>query len=111
MLFHSINGSITHPPINIHSLIIVRFLARTCQAGAGVAVPVVAAVAVGRTGAGAARVGDVAARLHVDLPRLRQTESSAHTQTLQEHTQTQTGTTDSRGKTQFVELRQRWKYK
>ncbi len=54
----------------------------TGEAGAGVAVPVITAVAVDRTGAGAAGVGHAAARLHVHLPRLRQTQSAAHTQTL-----------------------------
>lgn len=47
------------------------------------AVPVVAAVAINRTGVGAAGVGHAAARLHIHLPRLRQTESPTHTQTLQ----------------------------
>lgn len=45
----------------------------TSQAGAGVAVPVIAAVAVDRTGAGTAGVGHAAAWLHVHLPGLRQT--------------------------------------
>lgn len=55
----------------------------TGEAGAGVAVPVVAAVAADGTGAGAAGVGHAAARLHVHLPRLGQTQSPAHAQTLQ----------------------------
>lgn len=41
----------------------------TAEAGAGVAVPVVTAEAVGRTGVGAAGVRHAAARLHVHLPR------------------------------------------
>lgn len=60
----------------------------TSEAGAGVAVPVVAAVAVNRTGAGAAGVRHAAARLHIHLPRLRQTQRPAHTQTLQANKQT-----------------------
>lgn len=67
-------------------LVTVRRL--TSQAGAGVAVPVVAAVAVDRTGVGAAGVRNAAARLYVHLPRLSQTQRPAHTQTLQANTQT-----------------------
>lgn len=59
----------------------------TGEAGAGVTVPVVTAVAIDRTGVGAAGVGHTAARLHVHLPRLRQTQSPAHTQTLSANTQ------------------------
>lgn len=59
----------------------------TSEAVAGVAVPVVAAVAVDRTGVGAAGVGHAAARLHVHLPRLGHRQSPAHTQTLQVNTQ------------------------
>lgn len=57
----------------------------TVEAGAGVAVPVVAAVAVDGTRAGAAGVGNAAARLHVHLPGLRQTQSATDAQTLQEN--------------------------
>lgn len=67
-------------------LVTVRRL--TSQAGAGVAVPVVAAVAVDRTGVGAAGVRNAAARLYVHLPRLSHTQRPAHTQTLQANTQT-----------------------
>lgn len=49
---------------------------------ARVAVPVVAAVAVGGTRAGAAGVGHVAAHLHVDLPGLTQAQSATNAQTL-----------------------------
>ena len=66
----------------------VRVCRLTSEAGAGVAVPVVAAVAVDRTGVGAAGVGHAAARLHVHLPRLRQTQSASHPQTLQSNKQT-----------------------
>lgn len=55
----------------------------TIDALARVAVPVVAAVAVRRTGIGAAGIGHAAALLHVHFPRLRETHSSANTQTLQ----------------------------
>ena len=59
----------------------------TGEAGAGEGVPVVAAVAAEGAGVGAAGVGHAAARLHVHLPRLRQTQSPAHTQTLEANKQ------------------------
>lgn len=62
----------------------------TCEASTGVAVPVVPAAAVSRTGVGAAGVWHAAARLHVHLPRLRQTESPADTETLQRNAANQT---------------------
>lgn len=60
----------------------------TSEAGAGEAVPVVAAVAVDRTWAGAAGVRHAAALLHIHLSGLRQAESPANTQTLQRHRHT-----------------------
>lgn len=56
------------------------------------AVPVVPAVAVSGTGVGAAGVWHAAARLHVHLPRLRQTQSPADTQTLQGNASVSTNT-------------------
>lgn len=60
----------------------------TIEALARVAVPVIAAVAVGRTGIRAARVGQAAALLHVHLPRLRDAHGPSHTQTLQGNSHT-----------------------
>lgn len=60
----------------------------TAQARAGETVPVVAAVAVGRTGVGAAWVGNAAALLHIHLPCLGKAQSAADPQTLEGKTQT-----------------------
>lgn len=70
--------------LNISTALVGLFwtCALTSEAGAGVAVPVVTAVAVDRTGVGAAGVWHTAAWLHVQLPGLRQTQSTADPQTL-----------------------------
>lgn len=54
----------------------------TAEAGAGIAVPVISAEAVGGAGIGAAGVRHIAARLDVHLPSHRQAEGPANTQTL-----------------------------